>query len=256
MKSRHPRTTELKRRKAPTAMRRRGSSAVDLQKQLGERTRAFADAQHQLAEALAQRTATSAVLQVISSSPADLTTIFNAVLVNAIRLCEAKFGVLFRYDGHLFSPEALVGVPQPLVEFLRRRGAFEAVPGSPLRRLWQTREVVHTADDTAGNPPSAMARFGGARSHLAVPMLKGEALIGSIVIYRQEVRPFTDGQIGLVQGFASQAVIAIENARLLGDLQQRTADLRQRTDDLSVALEHQTATGEILSSISGSITDA
>src|SRR5215475_13741728 len=91
------------------ADRHHGSSATDLQRQLDERTRELAEAQHQLAEALEQRTATSAVLQVISSSPADLTTVFNAVLVNAIRLCEAKFGVLFRYDGHLFSPEALVG---------------------------------------------------------------------------------------------------------------------------------------------------
>jgi hypothetical protein len=158
MKSRLPRTTELKGRKAPTAMHRRGLSAADLQKQLDQRTRELGEAQQQLAEALEQRTATSAVLRVSGSSPAHLTTVFNAVLVNAIRLCEAKFGVLFRYDGHLFSPEALVGVPQPLVEFLQRRGAFEAVAGSPLHRLWQTREVVHTADDAAGNPPSAMAR--------------------------------------------------------------------------------------------------
>jgi signal transduction histidine kinase/CheY-like chemotaxis protein len=248
MKSRHPRTTELKRRKAPTAMRSRGSSAADLQKQLDERTRELGEAQHQLAEALEQRTATSAVLQVISSSPADLTTVFNAVLANAIRLCEAKFGVLHRYDGHLFWPEALVGVPQPLVEFHRRRGAFEAVPGTHLHRLWQTREVVHTADDAAGNPPSASGRFGGARSHLAVPMLKGDALIGAIIIYRQEVRPFTDGQIGLVESFASQAVIAIENARLFEEVQARTHELRD-------ALEFQTATSEVLSVISRSALD-
>jgi signal transduction histidine kinase len=225
MKARQPRTTKLK--QGPAAARHRGSSALDLRKQLDGRTRDLAEAQRRLTEALEQQTATSQVLQIISSSPGELATVFKAVLENAIRLCEAKFGVIYRYDGHLFCPEGLVGVPQPLVEFHQRRGAFEAVPGTPLHRLWQTRDVVRTEDDAAGEPPSVSARFGGARSHVAVPMLKGNALVGSIIIYRQEVRPFGDAEVELVRGFAKQAVIATENARLFDEIQDKSRQLAE-----------------------------
>jgi class 3 adenylate cyclase len=190
-----------------------------------------------LGEALERQTATSEVLRVISSSQGELRPVFEAMLANAVQLCEAKFGVLYRYDGHLFHPEALVGAPQPLIEFHQRRGAFETVPGTPLHRLWQTREVVHTADD-AGSPSSS-ARFGGARSHLAVPMFKGDALVGSIIIYRQEVRPFTDKQVDLVKNFAAQAVIAIENARLLSELHQRTEQIARLNQQLEQRVSDQ-----------------
>ena len=184
-----------------------------------------------LSEALERQTATSEVLKIISSSPGDLQPVFETMLGNATRICDAKFGALYRYDGNEFHLGALLGAPPAFAEFQRQRGAFKPPPGTPLDRLLRTKEVIRTADNSAAENPSPSARLAGAKSHIAVPMFKEDELAGAIVIYRQEVRPFTDKHVELVQNFAAQAVIAIENARLLKDLNKLNQQLERRVTD-------------------------
>jgi len=206
MKMRRRNTTKLKRREKPAAPHRRGPTAADLQKQLDQRTR-------ELAEALKQQAATSEVLGVISRSPGELERVFQAMLENAIRICGAKFGILFRYEGGVFHPAAMTNVPPAFADFLDRQGSFAPVRGRLFGRLAQTKKVIHVIDRATEPTSSPSVRYGGARSAIGVPMLKGKELVGAFFIYHTEVRPFTDKQIELVKNFAAQAVIAIENAR-------------------------------------------
>ena len=187
---------------------------------------------NELRQSLEQQTATADVLKVISSSPGDLEPVFQSMLVKAVQICEAKFGVLFRcYHDSEFHAVAWVGVTPEYEKSLRKRQSFRPDADAPLGRLLLTKELVHTADELAEKSGSPAAKYGGARSLIAVPMRKQNELVGALVIYRTEVRPFTDKQIELVRNFAAQAVIAIENARLLNDLNKLNQQLEQRVTD-------------------------
>ena len=239
------------RRNAPKAVPRSNSSPSSEDTVVARLTR-------ELRETTQQHTATSEILRVISNSPADLQPVFQAMLKNAVRLCDAKFGNIYRWDGDALHLVATQNVPAAFVQ-VRGRSPLRPSPQTPTGRMIAAKTVVHVADMRAekayaDRDPYIVAgvELGRVRSALVVPMLKDDELIGSFSVYRQEVRAFTDKQIALVENFAAQAVIAIENARLLNELRQRTTDLTERTIDLTEALEQQTATSKVLQVISGS----
>jgi K+-sensing histidine kinase KdpD len=208
------------------------NSLIELKKQLEERTR-------ELAESLERQAATAEVLRIISSSPGDLAPAFEAMLANAVRICEASFGNLLLYEADEFRLVALHNAPPAFADRRRREPVIRPHPDTGLARAARTKQAVQIADTRAGPYPSDLVDLAGARTILTVPMLKDEELVGAIGIYRQEVRPFTDKQIELVTNFASQAVIAIENVRLLTELRARTAELEDKSRQLAAASERK-----------------
>ena len=224
-------------------------SYADLENKVESRTA-------ELSETLQQQTATSEVLQVISSSPGELEPVFQTMLVSAMRLCEASHGVIWLREGDGFRSAALHGAwPEAFVEQWRSGTLVRPGPDAPITRAAESGKAVQVPDlsdspayRNGDSLPVAAVEVAGIRTVLSVPIFKDDECVGAIALSRREVRLFSDKQVDLVANFAKQAVIAIENARLL-------RELRARTDDLSESLQQQTATADVLKVISRSAFD-
>jgi two-component system NtrC family sensor kinase len=204
--------------------------------------------------AIEQMAATAEVLQIISQTPESLSTVFSTLLLKALQLCHAEIGILFNYDGEEYTAMAMQGT-SPEFSLWLNRGSFKAGERTGLGRIARSHEIVHVEDIVsediyrAGDPLRiATADLGGARTFLAVPMMRAEFLVGAFTIYRQEVRPFDQAHIDLVKAFSSQAVIAIENARLVNELRQRTDDLTRSLENLR-AVQNRLVQTEKLASL-------
>ncbi len=238
-----------------TPKRRRSANAVPGRSDATSLKTEIARLTRERDEALEQQKATTEVLSIVGASPGELEPVFQAMLQNATRICEAKFGFLWLAERDGFRAVAFHNVPPALATRRQDDHIIHFGPDTPMGRLNETRQLVHVADIrsepayVAGfQPMRELADIGGGRTLLVVPMLKEHELVGAFAIYRQEIRPFTDRHIALAQNFAAQAVIAIENARLFNEVQSKTRDLTE-------ALAYQTGSGNILGVIASSPTD-